>query len=131
MLLFFREIVFIAPVVVLMMFYLICENSNLGEKMMSFCEKLHVCEIMKNKVFKILKCHFGPCTIFYSKCYCSTLAIDHAVCCVSGKPMHEARDGGQGWRSRSGPPSRAECMGFPDTQQNKVINCSSTSLISN
>ena len=64
MLLFFKEIVFIAPVVVLMMFYLICENSNLGEKMMSLCEKLHVCVIMKNKIFKILKCNFGPTPYF-------------------------------------------------------------------
>ena len=44
------------------------------------------------------------------------LAIDHDVNCVSLRPMHEARDGGQGRRSWSGPPSRAECMGLRDTQ---------------
>ena len=59
------------------------------------------------------------------------LAIDHDVCCVSVRLMHKARDGCQGRRSRSGPPSRAECMSLTDTQHNRVINRSSTTLVHN
>ena len=68
----------------------------------------------------------------YAGCVCpkvKDLAIDHAVCCVSVEPMHEARDGGPDRRSRSGSPLRAEWMGSTDRQQNKVINRSSTTLI--
>ena len=40
------------------------------------------------------------------------LAIDNDVNCVSLTPMHNAWDGGQGWQSWSGAPSRAECVGL-------------------